>query len=142
MLLAAGFLLASACSPQPSEGVSVFPIIGDDPADLVETMEWGDTPALPEFPGGESTVLEILEDSTPEVLRVAVEGGGCPPTAQVRVTGSPEAVSIEMVLGGAIAPPGTECTDILTTHELIIRFHEPIDLDGLELAARRTGPGA
>ncbi len=116
-----------------------FPIIGNDPDGLVETMEWGESPALDLSPSGEESLAEVLESSTPEVVRIAVEGNLCPPSARVLVSGSTSEVSIEMVLGGSLPPAGTECGDILTTHALVIYFREPIDLASLEVIASRTG---
>lgn len=130
-------LLVVACSPPPSAQNS-FPIIGNDPDGLVETMEWGDSPTTATFPANETTVLEILPNSSPSVVQIAVEGSGCPPSAQVLVTGPIETVRVSLILGGAIAPPGVECADILTTHALVIRFKQPIDLHDLKVSAERT----
>ncbi len=136
------FLLFSlslgACTPTRSSEAP-FPIIGNDQSGLVEAMEWGVTPALIPFPPDALTVLEILDTSTPEVVQIAVEGGVCPPSAQVLVTGPPETVRVSLILGASIAPEGTECGEILTTHALVIRFREPIALSGLEVSAERTG---
>jgi hypothetical protein len=138
LLLVLAALLA-ACGPSGGSGTIAggeprFPIIGNDPDGLVETMEWGESPAIDLSPSG-----EILDSSTPEVARIAVEGNQCPPSATVLVSGSPSEVTIEIVLGGSLAPVGVECGDILTTHTLVIHFKEPIDLDNLEVSAVRTG---
>jgi hypothetical protein len=102
-------------------------------------MEWGESPAIDLSPSGEGSLAEILDSSTPDVARIAVEGNECPPSARVLVSGSASEVAIEMVLGGSLAPVGVECGDILTTHTLVIHFKEPIDLDNLEVSAVRTG---
>jgi hypothetical protein len=136
--------LLAACGPAGGSGTIAggeprFPILGNDPDGLVETMEWGESPAIDLTPSGEESLAELLDSSTPEVVRIAVEGNECPPSARVLVTGSPGEVTIEMVLGGSLPPPGIECGDILTTHALLIYFREPIDLDNLEVSATRTG---
>jgi hypothetical protein len=82
-----------------------------------------------------------MDSSTPEVVRIAVEGNECPPSAQILVTGSPAAVTIEIVLGGSLPPAGLQCGEILTTHALVIYFKEPIDLENLEVSATRTREG-
>lgn len=133
-----------ACGPAGGSGTVAggeprFPIIGNDPDGLVETMEWGESPALDLSPSGEESLAEVLGSSTPEVVRIAVEGNECPPSARVLVGGSPGEVTIEMVLGGSLPPAGVECGDILTTHALLIHFKEPINLDSLNVSASRTG---
>lgn len=137
-------ILAAACGPSGTAdtvagGEPRFPIIGNDPDGLVETMEWGESPAIDLSPSGESLLAEVMDTSTPEVVRIVVEGNQCPPSARVLVTGSPAEVSIEMVLGGSLPPAGIECADILTTHTLVVSFKEPIDLENLEVSASRTG---
>jgi hypothetical protein len=143
LLLVLAILLA-ACGPAGGSGTIAggeprFPIIGNDPDGLVETMEWGESPAIDLSPSGEGSLAEILDSSTPEVARIAVEGNECPPSATVLVSGSPSEVTIEIVLGGSLPPAGVECGDILTTHALVVHFREPIDLNNLEVSAVRTG---
>ena len=137
-------LLLAACGPAGGSGTIAggeprFPIIGNDPDGLVETMEWGESPAIDLSPSGEESLAEIMDSSTPEVVRIAVEGNECPPSARVLVSGSASDLAIEMVLGGSLPPAGVDCGDILTTHALLIHFREPIDLDNLEVSATRTG---
>jgi hypothetical protein len=143
-----GFLsiIVAACGPSGTAdtvagGEPRFPIIGNDPDGLVETMEWGESPAIDLSPSGESLLAEVMDSSTPEVVRIAVEGNECPPSAQILVTGSPAAVTIEIVLGGSLPPAGLQCGEILTTHALVIYFKEPIDLENLEVSATRTREG-
>lgn len=141
LLLAA---LLVACGPAGGSGTIAggetrFPIIGNDPGGLVETMEWGESPAIDLSPSGEEALAKVMDSSTPDVVRIAVEGNECPPSARVLVGGSPAEVTIEMVLGGSLPPAGVECGDILTTHALLIHFKEPIDLDNLDVSATRTG---
>lgn len=136
--------LLAACGPVGGSGTIAgggprFPILGNDPDGLVETMEWGESPAIDLTPSGEESLAEVLDSSTPEVVRIAVEGNECPPSARVLVRGSATEATIEMVLGGSLPPTGVECGDILTTHALLIYFREPIDLDNLEVSATRTG---
>ena len=143
LLLVLAALLA-ACGPSGGSGTIAggeprFPIIGNDPDGLVETMEWGESPAIDLSPSGEGSLAEILDSSTPDVARIAVEGNQCPPSATVLVSGSPSEVTIEIVLGGSLPPAGVECGDILTTHALVVHFREPIDLNNLEVSAVRTG---
>lgn len=143
LLLVLAILLA-ACGPAGGSGTIAggeprFPIIGNDPDGLVETMEWGESPAIDLSPSGEESLAEILDSSTPEVARIEVEGNECPPSATVLVSGSPSEVTIEIVLGGSLPPAGVECGDILTTHALVVHFREPIDLNNLEVSAVRTG---
>lgn len=130
-------LVVGSCAPA-RPGAAVFPIIGNDPDGLVETMEWGVSPTAVTFPAGEDTVLEILDSSTPEVVQIAVESGECPPSAQVLVTGPANQVRVSLILGGSIAPVGIQCADILTTRALVIRFKERIDLTGLRVSAERA----
>jgi hypothetical protein len=137
-------VLVVACGPSGTADTVVggeprFPIIGNDPDGLVETMEWGESPAIDLSPSGESLLAEVMDTSTPEVVRIAVEGNECPPSARILVTGSPAEVTIEMVLGGSLPPAGIECADILTTHTLVVQFKEPIDLENLVVSASRTG---
>lgn len=137
-------ILIAACGPAGGSGTIAggeprFPIIGNDPDGLVKTMEWGESPAIDLSPSGEGSLAEILDSSTPEVARIAVEGNECPPSATVLVSGSSSEVTIEMVLGGSLPPAGVECGDILTTHALVVHFREPINLDNLEVSATRTG---
>jgi hypothetical protein len=137
-------IVVVACGPSETadtvaSGEPRFPIIGNDPDGLVETMEWGESPAIDLSPSGESLLAEVMDSSTPEVVRIAVEGNQCPPSARILVTGSPAAVTIEMVLGGSLPPAGLVCGEILTTHTLVIYFKEPIDLENLEISAGRTG---
>ena len=144
LLVASSAVALVACGPAGGSGTIAggeprFPIIGNDPDGLVETMEWGESPALDLSPSGEESLAEILDSSTPEVVRIAVKGKECPPSARVLVSGSASEVTIEMVLGGSLPPAGIECGDILTTHALVIYFREPIDLDNLEVSASRTG---
>jgi hypothetical protein len=141
-----GFLsiIVAACGPSGTAdtvagGEPRFPIIGNDPDGLVETMEWGESPAIDLSPSGESLLANVMDSSTPEVVRIAVEGKECPPSARILVTGPPTEATIEMVLGGSLPPAGVECADILTTHTLVIYFREPIDLDDLKVSATRTG---
>lgn len=134
----------AACGPAGGSGTIAggearFPIIGNDPDGLVETMEWGESPALDLTPSGVESLAEVMGSSTPEVVRISVEGNECPPSARVLVSGPPDAVTIEMVLGGSLPPTGVECGDIFTTHALLIYFREPIDLDNLDVSATRTG---
>lgn len=133
-----------ACGPAGGSGTIAggetrFPIIGNDPDGLVETMEWGESPALDLTPSGEESLPEVLDTSTPEVLGIAVAGNECPPSARVLVSGSASEVTIEMVLGGSLPPAGVECGDILTSHALLIYFRAPIDLDNVVVSATRTG---
>lgn len=133
-LLALGL---TSCSPTlPSE--ARFPIIGNDPGGLVETMQWGGSPASP-FPGGEPDIVAVLDSSTPDLVRIAVQGGECPPSAQVSVLGDPDQISVIMVLGAAIAPDATQCGESPTTHTLEIHFKTSIDLEKLQVTASRTG---
>ncbi len=138
-LVALLLVLGAACAPSPT-GTNQFPIIGSDPDRLVENMEWltdGPTPMPPD--SFEEPV--VLETSTASEVQIAVKGGGCPPTAQVAVSGNPEAVEIIMNLGGAIQPEGVECPEILTTHLLGIDFRQPIDLENLTVTmVRASGP--
>jgi hypothetical protein len=139
-------IAVASCGPSGTAdtvagGEPRFPIIGNDPDGLVETMEWGESPAIDLSPSGESLLAEVMDSSTPDVVRIAVEGNQCPPSAQVLVTGSPAAVTIEMILGGSLPPTGLVCGEILTTHALVIYFKEPIDLENLEVSATRTGEG-
>lgn len=136
--------LVAACGPAGGSGTIAggeprFPIIGNDPDGLVETMEWGESPAIDLTPSEVATLAEMMDSSTPKVVRIAVEGNECPPSARVLVGGSPGEVTIEIVLGGSLPPAGVECGDVLTTHALLIYFKEPIDLDNLEVSATRTG---
>lgn len=133
-----------SCGPAGGSGTIAggeprFPIIGNDPDGLVETMEWGESPALDLTLSGEQSLAEVMDSSTPEVVRIAVEGSECPPSATVLVSRSASEVTIEMVLGGSLPPAGVECGDILTTHLLVISFREPVDLESLEVSASRTG---
>lgn len=130
-------LVTGSCAPA-GPGEAVFPIIGNDPDGLVETMEWGISPTTATFAAGEDTVLEILDSSIPEIVQIAVESGQCPPSAQVLVTGPADRVRVSLILGGSIAPVGVECGDILTTRALVIRFKKPIDLAGLKVSAERA----
>ncbi|CAN5779438.1 hypothetical protein BH23ACT4_BH23ACT4_04610 [soil metagenome] len=144
VLVVLSAMVLVACGPAGGSGTIAggeprFPILGNDPDGLVETMEWGESPALDLTPSGEDTLAEVLDSSSPEVVLIAVEGNECPPSARVLVGGSPDDVTIEMVLGGSLPPAGVECGDILTTHALLIYFKEPIDLDNLEVSATRTG---
>ena len=137
-------VLVASCGPSGTAdtvagGEPRFPIIGNDPGGLVETMEWGESPAIDLSPSGESLLAEVMDTSTPEVVRIVVEGNQCPPSAQILVTGSPAEVTIEMVLGGSLPPAGLVCGEILTTHTLVVHFEEPIDLENLEVSASRTG---
>lgn len=137
-------VLLVACGPAGGSGTIAggetrFPIIGNDPDGLVETMEWGESPALDLTPSEVESLAEVMGSSTPDVVRIAVAGNECPPSARVLVSGSANEVTIEMVLGGSLPPAGVECGDILTTHALLIHFREPIDLDNLEVSATRTG---
>jgi len=137
-------IVVAACGPSGTAGTVAgggprFPIIGNDPDGLVETMEWGESPAIDLTPSNAPTIAEVMDTSTPDVVRIAVEGNECPPSARVLVTGSPSEVSIEMVLGGSLPPVGIGCADILTTHTLVVSFKEPIDLENLEVSASRTG---
>jgi hypothetical protein len=139
-------IAVAACGPSGTadtvaSGEPRFPIIGNDPDGLVETMEWGESPAIDLSPSGESLLAEVMDSSTSDVVRIAVEGNQCPPSAQILVTGSPAAVTIQMVLGGSLPPAGVVCGEILTTHALVVYFKEPIDLENLELSASRTGEG-
>ncbi len=133
-----------ACGPAGGSGTVAggetrFPIIGNDPDGLVETMQWGESPAIDLTPSGEETLAEVMDSSTPKVVRIAVEGNECPPSARVLVSGSASELTIEMILGGSLPPVGVECGDILTTHALLIHFKAPVDLDNLEVSATRTG---
>jgi hypothetical protein len=146
ILLGLFAIVVAACGPSGTAdtvagGEPRFPIIGNDPDGLVETMEWGESPAIDLSPSGESLLAEVMDSSTPEVVRIAVEGNECPPSAQILVTGSPAAVTIEIVLGGSLPPAGLQCGEILTTHALVIYFKEPIDLENLEVSATRTREG-
>jgi hypothetical protein len=146
ILLGLLVIVLAACGPSETAdtvagGEPRFPIIGNDPDGLVETMEWGESPAIDLSPSGESLLAEVIDSSTPEVVRIAVEGNQCPPSARILVTGSPAEVTIEMVLGGSLPPAGLVCGEILTTHALVIYFKEPIDLENLEVSATRTGEG-
>lgn len=137
-------VLLASCGPAGGSGTIAggetrFPIIGNDPNGLVETMEWGESPAIDLTPSGEEFLAEVMDSTTPEVVRIAVEGNECPPSARVLVSGSASEVTIELVLGGSLPPAGVECGDVLTTHALVIFFREPIDLDKLDVSATRTG---
>lgn len=133
-LLALGL---TSCSPARHSDAR-FPIIGNDPGGLVETMQWGDSPAKP-FPAGDLDTVAVLESSTPDLVRIAVQGEECPPSAQVSVLGDPDQVSVIMVLGAAIAADATQCGDSPATHTLEIHFKTSIDLEGLQVTASRTG---
>jgi hypothetical protein len=133
-VLLASILLVS-CAPSPTGGVE-FPIIGNDPDRLVETMEWSDSEDIP-APGDFEEPL-IMPSSTSDLVEIAVKGGGCPPSTQVAVSGSVDAVVIVMNLGGSIEPIGVDCPDVLTTHVLAIRFRNPISLDHLEVSSVRA----
>ncbi|MGF1617743.1 MAG: hypothetical protein ACFCU2_08040 [Acidimicrobiia bacterium] len=133
-----------SCGPAGGSGTIAggeprFPILGNDPDGLVETMEWGESPATDLSPSGEEALAEVMDSSTPDVVRIAVEGSECPPSARILVTGSPGEVTIEMVLGGSLPPAGIECRDMITTHALVIYFKGPIELDNLDVSATRTG---
>lgn len=131
--------LVSACAPAPSSN-GLFPIIGSDPDRLVETMDWAESETSPIAPDSFEEPL-LLDTSTPSLVQVALKGGGCPPTAQVAVSGSPEDVTVTMNLGGAIQPAGVDCPEVLTTHILAIEFREPILLEGLTVTVvRATDP--
>ena len=137
-------VLLASCGPAGGSGTIAggetrFPILGNDPGGLVETMEWGESPAIDLTPSGEVLLAEVMDSSTPELVRIAVEGNECPPSARVLVSGSAIEVTIEMDLGGSLPPAGVECGEIITTHALLIYFREPIDLDNLEVSATRTG---
>jgi hypothetical protein len=146
LLLGLLAMVVAACSPSETAdsvegGEPRFPIIGNDPGGLVETMEWGESPAIDLSPSGESLLAEVMDSSTSEVVRIAVEGNQCPPSAQILITGSPAAVTIELILGGSLPPAGLVCGEILTTHALVIYFKEPIDPENLKVSATRTGDG-
>lgn len=137
-------VLLVACGPAGGSGTIAggetrFPILGNDPDGLVETMAWGESPAIDLTPSGEVLLAEVMDSSTPDLVRIAVEGNECPPSATVLVSGSASEVTIEMVLGGSLPPAGVECGEIITTHALLIYFREPVDLDNLEVSATRTG---
>jgi hypothetical protein len=132
-------VVGAACAPSPT-GTNQFPIIGSDPDRLVENMEWVTDAPTPMAPDSFEEPV-VLETSTASAVQIAVKGGGCPPTAQVVVSGSPEAVEIIMNLGGAIQPEGVDCPEILTTHILGIHFRQAIDLKGLTVVVvRASGP--
>jgi hypothetical protein len=144
LLLGMLAIVVAACGPAGGSGTVAggaprFPIIGNDPDGLVETMEWGESPAIDLSPSGEGLLAEILDSSTPDVVRIAVEGNQCPPSATVLLSGSTSEVTIEIVLGGSLPPAGVECGETLTTHALVVHFREPIDLENLEVSAVRTG---
>lgn len=128
----------AACAPQSPTGQ--FPIIGSDPDGLVETMDWVVPDDIPIAPDSFEEPL-ILENSTPTDLRIALKGGGCPPTVQAAISGDRDGLMIELNLGGAIQPVGVECPEILTTHILGIRPRQPVDLEALSVTAvRATDP--
>jgi hypothetical protein len=131
-------LVLIGCAPAPNAD-GRFPIIGSDPDGLVATMSWRDA-ADPEIPPETFDEPLVLDTSAPKVVEIAVKGGGCPPSAQVAVSGPAETIAISMNLGGAIEPPGIECTPTLTTHVMVIEFNDPIDVDGLDVTAVRSAP--
>ena len=131
--------LLTACSPSVS-GVPVFPIIGDDPEDLVSDMTWGASQEVDEIEA-DRPPISVRDSSTSRLIRIGVLGGSCPPTTQVRVTddgASGDETEIQLVVGGSIEPEGVNCDETPTVHELIIEFREPIDLDGLDVIGRYT----
>jgi hypothetical protein len=131
-------MVASACAPSPT-GTVEFPIIGSDPEGLVETMEWSSDGDFPDPDSFEEP--SVLATSTGNQAAIAVKGGGCPPSAQVEVSGAPESVKISILLGGAIEPEGVDCAETVTTHVLLVTFRDPINLDNLSVSAIRTGSG-
>ncbi len=135
-VLVIAFVVAS-CAPAPSSNIQ-FPIIGSDPDGLVETMEWVETSDATPGPDAFSEPL-VLDGSTALKVEIAVKGGGCPPSAQVGVSGTADAVEIAINLGGTIEPPGVTCEAVLTTHVLAITFNQPINMDTLVVSSVRTG---
>ena len=101
------------------------------------TMEWAVSDQPPLAPDSFDEPY-VLTTSSPTSVQVALKGGGCPPTVQAAVSGSPEEVTIVLNLGGAIQPSGVDCPETLSTHILEIQFRQPVDLEGLSVTSVRS----
>ncbi|MDJ0496734.1 MAG: hypothetical protein QNJ75_11960 [Acidimicrobiia bacterium] len=140
-------LLAAACgesidgaggAPAPAIGsgeAGYGPFLADDPFDAIASLEWREmSAALPDGPirnGGPVAVL--LDDSTEQLLHIAVNGGGCRPELRIAVVQPPPELELGISVGDYISPPGLECTDILTTHGFEVRLNDPVSLDAVVL---------
>jgi hypothetical protein len=115
--------------------VDYGPFLADDPFDVVAGLEWREmSGALPDGPirnGGPIAIL--LDDATEQLLHIAVNGGGCRPELRVAVVQPPPELELGISIGDYIAPPGLQCTDILTTHGFAVSLAEPVSLDAVVL---------
>ncbi len=111
--------------------VEYGPFLIEDRFDVVVGLAWLDlSPALVDGPietGGPVAVL--MDDSTPDSLRIAVNGGGCVPRVGITVLQPPPALQLGIEVGDNIATPGYECAALLTTHGFELRLSEPASLD-------------
>lgn len=153
LMLGLGFLLM-ACGTPADEGagelvsqetgslaspssvdVDYGPFLADDPFGAVAGLEWREMSGA--LPGGlirdDGPIAVLVGDSTDETLHIAVNGGGCRPELRIAVVQPPPQLELGISVGDYIAPPGLECTDILTTHGFEVRLTERVSLDAVVL---------
>lgn len=146
-LLVILLLIVAACSPGqpiPSENYvpptpsSRGPFVDTDPEHVILDVYWvdpsGQTPALPMPIQGDEPAAVLMSTSEPALLRIAVNGNGCPPETRLTVFGDPLRLELGITLSEAIPEPGLQCADVLTTHAFEVRLSTPVDLDEVVLA--------
>jgi hypothetical protein len=122
-------------APTTGAGTDYGPFLLDDPFAVVAGVSWLDAvPALPDGPiarGGPIAVL--MDDSTPDTLHIAVNGGGCRPELQVAVLNGPPDLELGIAVGDYIVEPGLQCTDLLVTHGFEVQLNQPVSLENVVL---------
>ena len=111
------------------------PFLAEDPFDVVTGLEWREmSGAHPDghIPVG-GPVAVLLDDSTEQLLHIAVNGGGCRPELRIAVIQPPPALELGISVGGHIVESGIQCPGILTSHGFEVSLSEPVSLDEVVL---------
>jgi hypothetical protein len=110
------------------------PFLIGDPFDVVVGMSWLEAgPPLSQPIPDDGPIAVLTEDSTPEILHVAVNGNGCRPEVHIQVLQPPPELELGVSVGEGIPLPGQECADLLTTHGFEVQLTEPVTLEAVVL---------
>ena len=85
----------------------------------------GGTPPLPRPLTADDPRAVLIDSPLPEVLRIAVNGGGCVPETRLSVREGPPHLEIEITLLESIADPGEQCAMLLRSHAFEVRLAMP-----------------
>jgi hypothetical protein len=112
------------------------PYVRNDPGGIIKRVAWIANTAFLPLPSTNPSryVGELLENSTPEALRIAINGPGCRPQVLVSVNDAPANLELFFEIGEPVLEPGQQCPETLKTHGIELTLTQRVVLENVSLS--------